>query len=189
MDFLQNTDRTVAVFFSGTNCRIADIILAACSSVAEFGIIYILIIAALFVFGKERRNTLILGTSLVSAFTASHLLKLCFNRPRPYIELGLNITVSDPIGSSFPSAHSAVAFAFAIPIFILYIKKNKPFALINVLFACVVAFSRIWLCVHYLSDVLTGALLGVVSGISTIFIYRLVFKKYDLLKKRKEHKT
>ena len=114
--------------------------------------------------------------SLLFSVVLCHILKDIFDRTRPYIELGIEILVSPPLGSSFPSAHSSTAFSFATVMFLFYRKSAPWFAVCSVLLASAVAFSRIWLCVHYLSDVVVGAMFGVAVGITIFLIFQTVKK-------------
>ncbi|MBP3039537.1 phosphatase PAP2 family protein [Bacillaceae bacterium Marseille-Q3522] len=101
------------------------------------------------------------------SLTVSHLLavvlKRLFLRIRPYIALpdaiAYGYLFKDP---SFPSGHSTAIFAVTVPYMI-----QDPFLFFMLLpLACLVAFSRVVLGVHYPSDVMTGAMLGILTGIS-----------------------
>ena len=80
----------------------------------------------------------------------------------------------------FVSSHAANAFSLAT-IFSLLGKKYKIFSLIMFLWAILVGYSRVYCGVHYLGDVICGALLGVLIGYFIVSIYKLVEKKYNIL--------
>ena len=107
---------------------------------------------------------------LNGALTAG--LKIVVNRPRPFATYP-EIQKLDKAGSySFPSGHTSSAFAFATSISLAYPQwyvVAPSFA-----WASLVGYSRMHLGVHYPSDVLVGALLGIGSG----FITHLLGKKY-----------
>lgn len=94
------------------------------------------------------------------------LLKTIVDRPRPWTEFteikafyeqfGIRL----PTDSSFPSGHAAICFCGAVAIALRY----KKWALPVLLLAGTVALSRIYLCVHYPSDVLAGVLIGSACG-------------------------
>ena len=117
--------------------------------------------------------TLILP-SLLLASTITFILKETFKIPRPCNELP-----GCPDGYSFPSGHSTVIFS-VITIVILNRRKKESLPLISLLLllATLVSVSRIILNHHTITDVISGGLIGIFSG---VFIDRLYLK----FKKRK----
>jgi undecaprenyl-diphosphatase len=108
------------------------------------------------------------GLALAWRATAVGLVSVCiykflksrFNRPRPYENQGLEPLHAPPDRFSFPSGHAMNNIAVA-----LYIGHFLPPALSILLpFAVLVSFSRVYLRVHYPSDVLVGATLGLLIG-------------------------
>lgn len=178
MDFLQSIDRWVSLFFSGINCPAIDFLMVLFSTVAEFGAIYIVISLCLFIFKKDRKQAIVILVSLLLSVVFCHVLKDIFDRTRPFIELGIDIIVSPPLGSSFPSAHSSTAFTFAAVMVWFYGKRSPWLAISSVVLADFVAFSRIWLCVHYVSDVVAGSLFGITVGVLTVVLCEYLCKKY-----------
>ena len=178
MEFLQSADRAVSVFFGGIDCGIIDFLMVLFSTVTEFGAAYIVLALCLFIFVKDRKQAVTVLAALLIGFLLCHVLKDIFDRTRPYIELGIDIIVSPPFGSSFPSAHSATSFSVASATFLLYRKKLPILAVGTVIFAAIVAFSRIWLCVHYLSDVVVGSAVGIVTGIITVLLFGKIQDKF-----------
>lgn len=91
------------------------------------------------------------------------LLKGAFDRSRPPIaDPGLDPVGVIPGSASFPSGHSATAFAAAVAVGLLYPRLMKPLLVL----AAVVAVSRVYLGVHYATDVLAGSLLGAAIGLA-----------------------
>ncbi len=91
--------------------------------------------------------------------------------------------VSMPTSWSFPSGHTSSSFAFATAVF----ANNKKYGIAAYVLAAVIGFSRIYLGVHYCTDVLAGAVLGIIYGIIGVlvvsFIIKLIKKKDNKLSK------
>ena len=103
-----------------------------------------------------------LGLSLAGIALFSRLAKLWFARPRPYV---FPVIGDIPLDASYPSAHTAQIVAFVVAL--CWILKPEKLGLIYysltvtaLLLAALVALSRIYLQVHFPSDVVGGALLG-----------------------------
>jgi undecaprenyl-diphosphatase len=94
------------------------------------------------------------------------VIKFSVRRRRPEGEWGLIYRSTDP--HSFPSGHAARSFLIAT----LVIALGPPWlALILVVWAPLVALARVAMGVHYLSDILAGALLGVLAGLIGLALY------------------
>ena len=130
-----------------------------------------------FWFKKETRPmTYILFSATVVCTLLIYGIKATLYRPRPYIILELfetNIlTMRDPY-SSFPSGHTAAAFTTAA-ILSYYFKKW----IVPAFAAAVCAgLARIYLLVHYPSDVVAGAIIGILVSLCVIYISRQVMKR------------
>ena len=135
-------------------------------------LIIIIVLISFFLLNKRKRGwTLPLGLGIVSSYVITYVLKFVIARPRP---LGTSMGfLFNLLNYSFPSAHAAVAFA-ALPML------NKTYPKLKwlwILTASFVAFSRIYIQVHYLSDIIAGALIGYFIS---IFIIKLKDKKWKL---------
>jgi undecaprenyl-diphosphatase len=92
-------------------------------------------------------------------------------RPCRWVE-GIRLIVACPKSFSMPSGHAISSFAFAAPLFYLTRHYLHPgWRLIPFLLAALIAFSRVYLGVHYPSDVLAGALLGTATGMALSLFY------------------
>ena len=119
-------------------------------------------------------------------------MKVVIARPRPYADINgffypLWVTMGQHMESdmSFPSGHTNVAFAAMVPLFILGNKKTSWLALV---FGILMGISRIYLVVHYPTDVVAGVFTGTFTGIiGTLIAINLPKKWYrwDLTKKEK----
>jgi undecaprenyl-diphosphatase len=97
-------------------------------------------------------------------------LKKAVMRPRPFLEIpALEPLIKRPKGFSFPSGHTTLAFAVA---FIISRILPKRYSIPAFLMAALVAFSRLYLGVHYPTDILGGICIGYVAGMITDFLYK-----------------
>ena len=120
----------------------------------------IIIIIPLFKSNKLK-NLAKLWLSFLSAGFLVYILKLIIQRPRPLINL------IETASSSFPSGHTIIMFAL-LPIIYKEFKELKP---IWLFLSLLVAFSRIYLGVHYLSDIIGGIILGLIIGKNIIRLF------------------
>ncbi|MBR5859170.1 MAG: phosphatase PAP2 family protein, partial [Clostridia bacterium] len=81
--------------------------------------------------------------------------------------------ISAPKDYSFPSGHSSASFASAVAIFM----SNKKLGMPALVLASVIAFSRLYLYVHFPTDVLCGALLGSLCGVLGFILVKKAYKK------------
>ena len=109
--------------------------------------------------------------SLIVSSLLVVLIKDISKRPRPFIGLGIE-PLENKSNYSFPSGHANSVFSL-IPFINIYFKK---FRYIWIIFAILVSFSRVYLGVHYLSDVIFSMILGL--SISYLFIY--IENKYNI---------
>ena len=137
-------------------------------AVTWLGSLYVLaplaaLLVAVLLYFQKRWEALMLGVSLGGAVLWVHLAKALVARPRPAL---VEPVIALPADGSFPSAHTAQIVAFALGV-VLIVRRLWPewqFAAlaVAVLLIILVAASRIYLQVHYPSDVLGGFLLGIV---------------------------
>lgn len=154
--------------------------------IGEFGAGAILSAILLFIFKKTRWAGVAVAIAFVlDVLVVNVILKLSVNRARPwetYPDLGFQefhkaIGVREPTDSSFPSGHTAALFAAAVALVMYFKVKGLPALGI----ALLVAISRLYLCMHYPSDVLGGIVIGSACGVAGYFLMKLV-KKFILAK-------
>ncbi|MBI5755176.1 phosphatase PAP2 family protein [Candidatus Peregrinibacteria bacterium] len=116
--------------------------------------------------------------SFAAALEGSFLLKEIFNIPRPAELFGIS-ALTQASYSSFPSMHSAFAFS-ALP----FLKNNlKNWKFPWLLFAILIAGSRVYIGVHFVSDVVGGALVGLLLG----YGISMIEEKWHFAKKALHH--
>lgn len=144
------------------------------------GIIWIAL-AFVFLLKKKYRKigAFIIVALVVSVVVNSFVLKLIFDRARPFIaDTSIKLLVAAPSDSSFPSGHTATSFACATAVFLFH----KRFGFLCLLYACLVGASRVYLHVHYLTDVIGGMIVGIVVCMICSVVYtRFENKLNDLL--------
>ena len=121
------------------------------------------------------KNAIYIGTSVIEAVGLTYGLKYTIDRQRPYEKYPGIIHPIEPEDSpSFPSGHTAAAFSLATSLSITYPKWYviAPSAI----WACGVGFARMNQGVHYPSDVLTGAAIGVGCAFVNVYVNRWLNK-------------
>lgn len=136
-----------------------DLLFRGFTYLGDGGIFWI-VVSVIFLTKKETRyvGLTMLIAAAISGAVAQLLCKPLFNRTRPYIVYKQPILIPPPRGTSFPSGHTAVAFAVAWTYFVLY-RNRKRWVFLAV--AAGIAFSRMYLFVHYPSDVAVGIGVGI----------------------------
>ena len=147
------------------------------SVLGKGGIFLILLSALLMLYRPTRRfgTSMLLGLTIGFAIT-NLFLKVAIARPRPYTDtdsvfyqLWLTVNQHTESDKSFPSGHMTAACASMLPLVILARPWQKILA---ALFAILMGLSRIYLCVHFPSDVLGGLIVGLFAGCMAVLIAR-----------------
>jgi undecaprenyl-diphosphatase len=134
--------------------------------VAGWLVVVIAALAALPFFSRARRPAAAAGRILASggiALIAAELLKLAVRRPRPFAALsGIRELIAKNADDwSFPSSHAAIAFGIAFGLWFW----NRAWGVRALILASLMGLGRVFVGVHYPSDVLGGALLGFLAAV------------------------
>lgn len=161
-------------------CRFLDVFFSTVTKLADSGIFWILLAVIFLFFKKTRKTGLMMGVALLCGLVVGNLtLKPLIGRIRPY---DLNPDVTLLIGKlhdfSFPSGHTLSSFEGATVLMI----RDKRFGIPAMVLAAIIALSRLYLYVHYPTDVLAGAVLGAAFGFLAVGIVNAIDKKRKELK-------
>ena len=136
------------------------------------GWFWILCAVVLLAIPKTRKTGYAAVFSLIfGAIVTNLLLKNIVARPRPFAEIEALIPlIAKPTDFSFPSGHTTASFAVALVMFRMLPKK---IGIPAVVLAALVAFSRLYLGVHYPTDVLVGFVVALVGSLLAVWIVRM----------------
>lgn len=143
----------------------------------DFGLLYAIIILTLILIARKKFKDIacILLTGTLS-LEISYLLKIIFQTPRPFTSaIAGTISLTQASGFSMPSLHTA--FCFSVLPYLKRIFPEKKHQYLAALVIITIAFSRLYLGVHYLSDLVAGGLIGFTIG--KIWIY--LEEKYKVI--------
>lgn len=168
MEFIQSADFAVLEFIQEKlRCGFLDTLMPLITHLGDKGIIWILTAIVLLFFKEHRRCavTLLLGL-LAGVIIGNLIMKNIFDRSRPcWLEPIENMLVAIPRDYSFPSGHT-MSSAIAATVLML---RDRRIGIPAAVLAVLIAFSRLYLYVHFPTDVLGGAAVGVLIG---IVVYR-----------------
>ena len=162
-DALMAFDRASMLFFQRIRLSWLDPVMEFFSLLGEAGAVWIALCLILLCFKKYRKSALIAGLSLLVCFLINNiLLKNLIDRVRPYEVIeGLQVLGRIPGDASFPSGHACSSFATAHSLFLT--RKGKYVWILYVL-AGMITLSRIYVGVHYPTDLLVGVLVGLAGS-------------------------
>ncbi|MBD8917908.1 MAG: phosphatase PAP2 family protein [Clostridium sp.] len=163
-------------FLQTIHTPLLDKILAFITSLGNAGIIWIVLAVVLLILPKTRKTGIIVAAALLMDLILCNLiLKNLVARVRPYdVNTAIAILIKKPLDFSFPSGHTAASFAAMTALFLAKMKKAWIAALV---LAVLIAFSRLYFYVHYPTDVLGGAVVGILSGIIGYAIVEKIDKR------------
>lgn len=159
--------------------EIMDKIMPFITSLGEFGLIWIILTAALLIIPKTRKCGITMAIALVSGLLIGEVaMKNIIGRVRPCNLPDMNwgeFLITPPTSFSFPSGHTCSSFAAAFSLFLYHKKWGIP----ALILAALIAFSRSYLLVHYPTDIIAGMLLGITMAVMSFFIVKKMFAKKD----------
>ena len=169
-------DFSILYGIQNIRCGFLDQAVLILSKIAgDYGHIWLIAGALLCILKKTRKSGIAVLVSYGLVFlTGQLILKDLIARPRPcHIDEAIELIVKKPSSFSCPSTHSAWAFAAATAIFIHHKKAGIGLYVL----AAIIGFSRLYLFVHFPTDVLFGAALGALCGFASVKLVNFVWKK------------
>ena len=155
------------------------LIMKTFSYLGELTSYVVILLFAFIIFRRKLYLPIFMMCSVGGMGVINKVLKHIINRPRPLVAL-----VSVPDSYSFPSGHTACAFIFYFYLVYLvnkYIKdrgtKNILIVILSII-PIMIGFSRVYLGVHYLTDVIAGALVGIITLIPFIRLTERIKKEF-----------
>ena len=179
MELLQQLDLSILLFIQ-EHLRVAwmDVFWKFITHFGDGGIFWIFLSLALMIPKKTRKAGIVAACSLLlGALVTNVTLKPLVDRVRPYHYSDAIIPLGRiPVDASFPSGHTCASFACAL----IYVRMfPKKYGIPLVVLATLIALSRLYLCVHFPTDVLGGFL-------AALFSSAVVYVCYQRLEQKKQ---
>ncbi|WP_313155103.1 phosphatase PAP2 family protein [Lacrimispora sp.] len=165
---MAGTEFGILYFLQSLHTPWLDVLMKEITSLGDHGMFWILTGVVLLCFKKTRLMGLCVILSLAAGLLIGNtFLKNMIARERPcWIDNSVPLLINNPRDYSFPSGHTLASFEGAVSIW-LYNRKWGTAALI---LAALIGFSRMYLFVHFPSDVLGGLVLGILIAVLVHFI-------------------
>lgn len=174
MNIIQNIDNIILQFIQiNMRSSIMDKVMPLITDLGNGAVIWMLIGIAFLINKKYRRYGLMIIVALMLCFIIGNLsLKPLVARVRPFDAVPLldELLIKPPTDFSFPSGHTMCSFASGVVIFYM----NRRIGIFALIISCVIGFSRLYLYVHYPSDVFLGMIIGILLGSLSIIIIKKI---------------
>ena len=177
VNFIQNLDWAILNWIAETfQCQFLDSFMPIFTAICNHGEIWILIGLILLLPKKYRIYGIILLIGLLMSLLICNMgLKHLVMRPRPsWLNPEYILLIANPTDYSFPSGHTTSSFVAAT----ILTLTNRKFGYWAIPLAILLAFSRLYLYVHFPSDILAGVIIGTAIGLVTFFVMRKIFRRF-----------
>lgn len=176
-------DSAVFTAMGNINCGFLNFFCKAFSLFGEKGIPLILTALVLMCFSKTRKVgfTMLVAIAVGALFT-NIVLKNAVGRARPFAQSEYYNYLWQQAGAvaegefSFPSGHATATTAFVVA---LFLACDKKWSYVGLPFALLMAFCRVYLVVHFTTDVIAGLIVGTVAGVIAFYLVKLFYKWLD----------
>lgn len=174
MDFVKIDLGLLRFIAEGLKCPLLDAFMPAYTVLGDVGICWLVISIVMMIFPKSRKVGFVALLAIgIGALITNVALKNIVARPRPYTYTEWDLLIERQSDWSFPSGHSTAAFAFATGVAIMC--KKSWWVYIP---AGLMALSRLYLFVHFPTDVLAGCAIGVFAGFASRWVTEFFAKKF-----------
>ncbi len=151
-------DQTILDWFLGIQNPLLTAIMRFFTVIGEGGAVWILLAVLFLCYRKTRKIGVVLSVALILClFTGNILLKNIVARPRPCWRVDVPMLIAIPRDYSFPSGHTMSSVAAAVSLFLW----DRKWGIVALVVAILISVSRMYFYVHYPTDVLAGAAIGV----------------------------
>lgn len=167
IEWIQNVDWAILHWIRDTlQCGVMDFLMSKITALGNGGAVWIVTAAAMTVSKKYRKHGIAMFAALAAgALVGNVCLKHLVARSRPCWLESVPLLITNPTDYSFPSGHT---LSSVIGVFMLT-AANRKFGLPAIPLAALIGFSRLYLYVHFSSDVLASVVIGVWIGITAVW--------------------
>ena len=178
MNFLNQYEINILNAIQNMRTDSLDDIMVTITALGNGAIFWISLIFVFFSIKSYKKIAEVITISFIlNLLIVNILLKISVGRVRPYEAFGFtDLLIRHLSDNSFPSGHTSYAFSFVAVLFML--SKSKFINWYMAIIAILIAFSRLYLYVHFPTDVLAGAIIGIILGIMALKIYNTKISRH-----------
>ena len=176
-----NIELKILDWFQTLHTPVLDKFMTSVTKLGNAGIFWIILTVLFLLIPKMRKTGVVMAAALIiDLLLCNVLLKNLVARTRPYdVNTGIQLLVAKLRDYSFPSGHTAASFASAA---VLYFAGEKKLWKPALVLACLIAVSRLYLYVHYPTDVLGGVVIGIIAGYLGYRLVKVLEDKFSRMK-------
>mgnify|MGYP003289474077 CR=1 FL=1 len=170
-------------------CEFLDFLMPLITLLGDAGIFWIACSVVLMLIPKQRKAGFAMGAALlIGVVVCNMIMKPAFARIRPYaynldiLKLDWQdflakgkLLVEESWDFSFPSGHTIASFEASVAL----LKSNKRLGIPALILACLIAFSRMYLYVHYPTDVIASVILGTVFALFSHWLVQIIAARIE----------
>lgn len=186
MDAIFQTDSAILLWIQNSvRSDFLTTVMTVITRMGDKGILWIAVTLALLAFRRTRRMGLMCLISMAIGLTITNLIiKNWVARIRPYVLIeGLECLIGPQKDFSFPSGHTTNSFACAWVLFMRTRRRRRWLGITALIMAILIGLSRLYVGVHYPTDVLGGAAVGIISACLAMALVPMLERRFPKLKR------